>query len=690
MNSGLRQKLQSVLGESLRDSQGNILPLAAAAMLLSAALVGSGIDISRAYRVQNRLQSACDAGVLAGRRAITKYGFDSTARTKANAFFHTNFNNGVMDAHDTTFVPGTEDDGATVEGTATTTVDTVVMELFGFDDFTLNVDCQASMGMGNADVMMVLDTTGSMGTALGSGTRISALQDAMKSFYDTVALSTRSSNARIRYGFVPYSSSVNVGRLLMAQDTDYIADTWSYPSRTAIMKEVDVTQFDHWSSPTNTQDAPVTGSPSTGAWVFLDNVSYGSKSNGCPTTPPKLPTNIAWANNGAATSTSVTTINGSGQQVVTTTVVQQQKQTIFQCRKPSGYSNYYVQYHEDFRDITTKYYAISNPVNVTVKQKQFDKWEYRQVSHPTNVFKTFVSTSLPIGDVPKNGTQVTNITSTWNGCIQERGSAPVSSVSWNSLTGISPSGLQDLDLDSEPSPSVSGSQWGPLWPQVIFERRDSSYRDTLSSTYVSGPFTGVTTVAKENLGYNQNDSKTYNVSLSSAFGCPVPAQLFDEMDESSFDAYADSLRATGSTYLDLGMIWGGRLASPDGIFSDNVNVDPDNGAEVARHIIFMTDGFMEPSNMIQSSYGVEWFERRITADGTTNQAARHSSRFRAICSAIKAKGIRIWVIAFTSSLSTDLKNCASDESSYLAGDADELEEAFQEIAKNVGELRMIN
>jgi hypothetical protein len=55
---------------------------------------------------------------------------------------------------------------------------------------------------------------------------------------------------------------------------------------------------------------------------------------------------------------------------------------------------------------------------------------------------------------------------------------------------------------------------------------------------------------------------------------------------------------------------------------------------------------------------------------------------------IKAKGIRIWAISFTSGTSTDLSYCASPNSYYNANDSAELNEAFQEIAKQVGELRI--
>lgn len=71
------------LSTLLRDERGNILPLAASGVLVMAALIGGAVDMSRAYQTQSRLQSACDAGVLAGRRAVTNNGFDSTAIEQA-------------------------------------------------------------------------------------------------------------------------------------------------------------------------------------------------------------------------------------------------------------------------------------------------------------------------------------------------------------------------------------------------------------------------------------------------------------------------------------------------------------------------------------------------------------------------------------------------------------------------------
>ena len=164
--------------------------------------------------------------------------------------------------------------------------------------------------------------------------------------------------------------------------------------------------------------------------------------------------------------------------------------------------------------------------------------------------------------------------------------------------------------------------------------------------------------------------------------------MLSGMSEVQFDNYADSLIATGNTYHDIGLLWGARLISPQGLFASNVNEAPANGANVSRHLIFMTDGSMQPSISVQSAYGIEYHDRRVTDNGSSSQSSRHSDRFLALCEAVKAKGVRVWVIAFATGLTDNLVTCASDESSFLAENADELNTAFQEIAKEVGELRI--
>jgi len=78
-----------------RDVRGNTLAFMAALLVPLAALSGSAIDVARMYAVKTRLQQACDAGALAGRKSMTSAGdLDTSATGPAQSFFKNNFQNG--------------------------------------------------------------------------------------------------------------------------------------------------------------------------------------------------------------------------------------------------------------------------------------------------------------------------------------------------------------------------------------------------------------------------------------------------------------------------------------------------------------------------------------------------------------------------------------------------------------------
>ena len=83
-----------------RDERGNTLAIMAAALIPMIGMVGSAVDISRAYLVKTRLQQACDAGVLAARRSMTGLlvASDTNAKQQATNFFNINLKNGAYGA----------------------------------------------------------------------------------------------------------------------------------------------------------------------------------------------------------------------------------------------------------------------------------------------------------------------------------------------------------------------------------------------------------------------------------------------------------------------------------------------------------------------------------------------------------------------------------------------------------------
>lgn len=632
----------------LAESSGSILPMAAASVVVMAALVGGGVDMSRAYRIENRLQNACDAGVLAGRRAVTTNGFDATAQAQAAKYFAVNYDANLQGTQSTTSSFSADTKANSISGTVSTMMPMLIMQIFGNGTMKIEANCTSTMGIGNSDVMMVLDVTGSMSSSLGSGTRISALKTAMKNFYTTLANATSGTNARVRYGFVPFSSTVNVGRLLYAQNPDYIADSATIQSRQALFDTIVTQVFDGWVNPTTTGSSQYNAGGNS-ATTQYSSTNY-SQQSACVAA---LPANTAWTNNGQSTTNTSATTTGTPpntQNISTTTTTQPQVMRIYICQKQG--SNYRRYYYDSYRDYVTTSNTTSTGSYHTVTTHPFNHWDYKPVTYDTSRFKQFQTVSTLTGS---NGTAVN---STWAGCIEERATVNSGSYSYSTITGMSPSDAYDLDLDMAPD-STAGTKWTPLWPDVSYLRNSQAVSTTGSSSS-SYPY------------------------------CVAAAQGLKSMSQSEFNTYANSLTPLGGTYLDIGMIWGGRLISPEGIFKDTVNEAPSNGGNVARHVIFMTDGEMDTSNSIYQAYGIEWLDRRITSDGSkTQDDARHSLRFRAVCDALKAKGVRVWVIAFTSTVNADLSYCTSPSSSFTANDATQLNAAFQEIAKQVGELRVL-
>ncbi|MBC2777773.1 hypothetical protein H6P80_09075 [Parasphingopyxis sp. GrpM-11] len=200
--------------------------MAGAALVPIAGIIGSGLDISRGYLAQAKLQNACDAAALAARRTMSGNSWTTDARTEGERFFDFNFPSDTMSAENLTrTVAQSSTDSSRVTVTASADIPTTVMSLFGNDEIEISVSCDADQDYGNNDIMVVLDVTGSMNNRpSGSGypTKIDRLRSGAIGLYRALEGAT---NTRTRMGFMPYSMTVNVGRDLRNQD---ILDTTYY------------------------------------------------------------------------------------------------------------------------------------------------------------------------------------------------------------------------------------------------------------------------------------------------------------------------------------------------------------------------------------------------------------------------------------------------------------------------------
>ena len=217
------------------------------------ALIGAGVDMARSYLSETRLQQACDAGVLATRKRLESSSTNQTttipkaAETTGKAFFRSNFRDGDYGAQSTAFTMKLATDRE-VSGVATAKVPTTIMYLFGKAAIPIEVNCSAQIGSqsNNIDIMLVLDTTGSMkkGTRSDSTMKISTLRKVVKAFHRQIE-ADKQPGMRIRYGFVPYSTNVNVAFLLK---DDWVSKTGIYQSRSKVERTSGATTSRRWTT----------------------------------------------------------------------------------------------------------------------------------------------------------------------------------------------------------------------------------------------------------------------------------------------------------------------------------------------------------------------------------------------------------------------------------------------------------
>lgn len=622
----------------LRDDEtGNALMLTVAAMIPLAGLVGSGIDMGRLYATKTRLQHACDATVLAGRKIMKGNVISGEVNTYSKQFFKSNFPDSKYGSSTSTIALSPGADGELV-GKANAKVPMSLMKIFGANDQELKVSCSAKLNVSNTDIMMVLDTTGSMELVnpKDSSSRIVALREAVKKFYTTME-TVKSDLTKIRYGFVPYSQTVNVGHLLKP---DWIKDKWTYQSRKPDKSITNTGEIGMWWSTDSW--SVISGSYSeTFSNLPLENCVATAANTYTATGSQRLRTDTPYAGPPAGTRTEYWqdyTENGYYYWV---------DQTPTQCKLwKRTYNNY-----------KTTYHVVGIPY-------QYADWTSYQWSYEPVEYD--VSGLTVGGTIPsQTGWAFANRDIPWNGCIEER--ATVKKLAYYPI----PSDAYDMQIDLVPT-SDPKTQWAPWLPDLIWTRQDITNLDKNKFT-------------------SQYDTQNLSTYKSGAHAvCPQKAQKLAEISASELESYLSSLVPSGKTYHDIGMVWGARLLSEKGLFaSENA------GANVSRHLIFMTDGDTDTAIEDYDAYGISGIDRRRAADlfslptkvlGDIEVAIR----FSALCKDVKAKNMTVWVIAFGTSLTKMLEECASPGKSFQAANASELNDAFAKIASDIAQLRLVD
>jgi Flp pilus assembly protein TadG len=670
--------------------------MAAAAVVPMMAMIGGAIDLSRLYMTNTRLQQACDAGALAGRKAMADVNTMSDAEKRiARKYFTFNFPNNTYAAGTPT---ATYARGAvgTVAGTASIAVPMTIMKIFGYTTITVNVSCESTLVIPNTDVMFVLDVTGSMNdTPFGdTQSKIAGLKQAVKDFFSGLGPGTGSGPGRVRYGFVPYSSNVNVGKIVYALNRGYIAggngsEKWHYQSRIA------ETTTDYYIASYGAETGKTTGAStesgiSWGAWNYATSSVNGYQTTyyvGSTTCSNRTAPDAARQNVGSASGP----VNTSDENVVYPDAQQTRNYQSTQNMAIRQYDYYYASYntcrliYRDGTYTTTTASTSTRVVNWASRQK-FVRWIYKNAvdaeafdvsavvqngvaPNPTYYTGYWTGTDPNI-NYDGNGTYnptPTPSTISWNGCIEEARSVPTITAS-SSLTV--PGEAADLNIDLIPTDTET--RWKPYLPAVQFARNNAWLGR--NAGWIANGFAACPREA--------SPLATYAADYVAA-----------TRSSATFNGYVDSLAPIGGTYHDIGLIWGARFLSQDGIFrATNADSTGPGGFQISRHIVFMTDGALDTRAGSNDPWGINDLDGRIAGVSASDadMNASHLRRTSIICNAMKGKGFTIWVVGFgIDTMPQELQDCASDAAHWsLSSNSTQLRNRFQQIAQTIGGLRL--
>jgi hypothetical protein len=652
------------------------------------------------------LQAACDAGTLVGRKSMATGAWSDNAykaRTDAIAMFDANFTAGAYGTKNLTRSYSEQGVG-NVAGTASVEVPMSLMKVLGNESRTVKVECQAEMRIPNTDVMFVLDTTGSMNNAIsGSGSntsKIDGLKVAVKCFYEALAKENidditpsqcgetanpsggNSANVQLRFGFVPYAVNVNVGKLL---PLDFLADTWKYQSRVANFG-TSAGYIATYGAPTGTITTSSNTTNNSGGdeddWneigddITIGGIFYESSYN--------LPNKKASCNFNAPPPPQPTNANGSPKFVSQSpsNPVYPAASVLRNYRTINTTGSVEYKYLKDGKkcELHSRWGASSTTTIMTQStvpiiwqvNTVFVDWTYKQVEFDVSDLKNASanawnnSVTLPIGS---NGA---NADIAWQGCIEERKTVPLTAsqdpfTAWKPI----PAEALDMDIDTLPDSNDPDTLWGPLLPSAVWMREDNSGNKTLADRKTTS---------------SQPDASGTN--------CPTAARFYQSWGPTAYKNYVNSLQTGGNTYHDIGLLWGGRLMSPTGIFADQT---APSDVTIQRHMVFMTDGDTQTSETNYSPYGVHWYDRRQTdpssAPSTTLLENNVNARTEALCAAIKNRNITLWVVSYggtgiDATTKARLQTCASAGHFLEANSVSQLATTFKGIAAEISNLRL--
>jgi hypothetical protein len=612
-----------------RESGGNTLAMIAVALFPLLALTGGAIDMGRGYLAETRLQQACDAAVLAARKRL---GTSPAA-------------GGVIPA-DVAEVGNRFFNSNFADGSYATTDRTFTLTLEG--DFSMTGEASVvvpTMVMGMFGFQQ-LDVSATCGSQVGmSNTDVMMVLDVTGSMMETnpedsePRITELKQTVRSFYDQLEAAKAagarVRYGFVPYATNVnaggllldDWVTDTWTYQSRRLVGTGSASGTTSYWA----------TGNPVSGTLAKTVQSTYAATGSGgilvCLPAPASTKSNTM-VQNGTTTAPypgpPAGTLTRTNYHI---TYNGNDYQVVLDGSTCKVYQSAYTNYKVSYDWITQPALANSS------------RWQYAPFSYDVSAWRTETT-----------------------GCMEEPDTYEITDYD-----DVDFDQAYDLNVDHIPTAGNSETQWRPMYPKYVYGR-------ALQWNGVGAFNTATVTTTAEFL----------TPSLSGTSHCPSPARKLDEMSSTELDSYLADLRVGGSTYHDIGMLWGARLLSPTGLFADD-NADVSGNEPTSRHLVFMTDGQTSSLDISYTAYGFEPLDQRRWSPGSALTLTETvEARFAYACAEAKRKNISIWLIAFGTELNPVMTECAGPGHAFQANNSEELSAIFTQIAGSIANLRITN
>lgn len=189
------------------SEQGSAMPLIGLGVLALVGSAGIAIDMGRVQAAQSRMSNALDAAGLAAGSNVSTVDLNG----EVTKYFNANYPNGYMNSQVTSLTVSGNEDLTALSLDSAGVVPTTFMKIFGIESVPISAHTEISRGSTGMELVLVMDTTGSMSDSAGGGqTKIQAARAAASTLVNLLYGSNETVD-NLWVGLVPFAQAVNVG-----------------------------------------------------------------------------------------------------------------------------------------------------------------------------------------------------------------------------------------------------------------------------------------------------------------------------------------------------------------------------------------------------------------------------------------------------------------------------------------------